>query len=118
MWGDEHLTRLERVQRLEPELAELVLERGFGGIYADPRLTLEERSLQTMSVLAALGRSGQLESHVRAALRLGITKEKISAVFAHLFLYAGLPLVLDALAVLDRVTRSDEASDGENATNG
>lgn len=109
MWGSDHLARLDRLRKFEPELAELVLQEGFGGIYADPRLSLEERSLCTISALAALGRLAQLESHIRAALALGIPPEKVSATFAQLFLYVGLPAVLDGLRVLDEVLHGQRA---------
>jgi 4-carboxymuconolactone decarboxylase len=103
LWGDEHAKRLALVRRLEPELADLVLREGFGGIYADERLTLEQRSLVTLSTLVTQGKPRQLESHIRAALHQGIPAKTISAVFVHLFLYVGMPSVIEALTVLSAV---------------
>lgn len=116
MWGDGHAERLAMVRRMEPGLADLVLREGFGGIYADERLSLQQRSLCTIASLATQGRHRQLESHLEAALRLGISPASLSAAIVHLFLYVGLPTVLEALGILDKVVKANQPHAPEGAS--
>lgn len=113
MWGEGHAQRLSLLRRFEPDLANLVVREGFGGIYADERLSLEQRSLCTITALACQGRHRQLESHIRAALRLGMSVDLLSATFAHLFLYAGLPSVIEALHVLAKALDEEKVVEGQ-----
>jgi 4-carboxymuconolactone decarboxylase len=111
MWGDDHAARLDLLRRSEPALAELVVREVFGGLYADERLSLQQRSLCTISTLVTQGRSTQLASHLEAALNVGLTRDTLSAVMAHLFLYTGLPSVIEGLRVLESV--SDQQTKSE-----
>lgn len=115
MWGDDHAQRVALLRRLEPELADVVMREFFGGIYADDRLTLEQRSLCTITSLATLGHHRQLASHMEAALRLGVPASTLSAVLAHTSLYAGLPPVLEALRVLDDIVSAQESETRSSA---
>ena len=112
LWGDEAAARLEVIRRFEPGLADMVVRETFGEIYADSRLSLEIRSLCTIASLIAAGRPRQLESHLRAAFRIGIPVETISALFAHLVVYIGLPLVIEAFHVLAKAAEENTAKDG------
>ena len=110
LWGPGHAERMALLRRFEPGLADVVLVESFGGTYADERLTLRERNLVTLASLATQGKAHQLRSHLQAALRIGFTPDQLSAVFGHLFLYVGLPSVIEALRTLDGVLTGEEAS--------
>lgn len=45
--------------------------------YARPGLTFHERSLMNIAMLIALGRGSELRIHVRAAVNIGFSEEKI-----------------------------------------
>jgi alkylhydroperoxidase/carboxymuconolactone decarboxylase family protein YurZ len=57
----------------------------------------------TLAALTALSAEGELEMHVRAALRHGLTPEEISEVLLHTAVYAGLPAANTAFAIAQRV---------------
>ena len=54
-------------------------------------ISMRERSLITVSLLAAQGRSEELESHIRGALHQGISKEQVLEVMIHVAHYVGWP---------------------------
>ena len=65
------------------------MEAAWGGIWGRPGLDLKTRSLCTISALAALGSSRQLRTHLRGALRLGISPEELAEIFIQVGGYAG-----------------------------
>ena len=54
-------------------------------------ISLKQRSMITVSLLAAQGRSEELESHIRGALHQGISKEQVLEIMIHVAHYAGWP---------------------------
>ena len=73
------------------------------------------RSAITLSALVALGRFEELEMHVRAALRNGLTEE-IKEVLLQSTNYCGVPAANSAFAVAQRVLSDyDEAPGGDRA---
>ncbi len=64
---------------LGPELADWILEEGYGRVLSRPVLSIRERELIVVAVLAALRLPLQLESHVRGALRVGATAAEVAA---------------------------------------
>jgi 4-carboxymuconolactone decarboxylase len=115
LWGPDHADRVALLRRFEPDLAEIVMVEGFGGIYADDRLSLRERNLCTIASLATQGKAHQLRSHLQAALRIGFTPEQLSAVFAHLFIYAGLPTVIEGLRTLEELLGEHAGTSGDTS---
>jgi len=57
----------------------------------DKIITLRERSLITVAILAAHGRLDELKSHINGALNLGITKDQLIEEMIHVAHYAGWP---------------------------
>ena len=54
-----------------------------------PPLSLRERRLVTIALLAAQGRSDQLKEHVTGACRVGIAKESLLELMIHVAHYGG-----------------------------
>ncbi|NUO09972.1 MAG: carboxymuconolactone decarboxylase family protein [Candidatus Brocadia sp.] len=54
-------------------------------------LSIPERSMITLSLLAAQGRNEELKSHLKGALNSGITSDKILEIMIHVAHYAGWP---------------------------
>ncbi len=84
----------------------------FGDIWSRPGLSLRDRELVTVSVIAALGFERQLRLHLRGAIAAGITRAELIEVFVHLAHYSGYPSGFTALAVAHEVF---EQIDGEGA---
>lgn len=52
-------------------------------------ITLRERSMLTVALLASQGRNEELETHIKGALHLGISKEQLLEIMIHVAHYAG-----------------------------
>jgi 4-carboxymuconolactone decarboxylase len=94
---DEFLT--SRVAELAPDFARMAIEFPLGDIYARDALDFRSRELVAISSLATLGDTGpHLRIHIRAALRMGITKAEIIEILMQTAIYAGFPVALNALS--------------------
>ncbi|MEV6113656.1 carboxymuconolactone decarboxylase family protein [Streptomyces sp. NPDC052109] len=92
------------VAPLDERFGHTIVEYIFGDIVGRPGLDLRTRQLATLAVLTALGGcEAQLETHLRATLRAGATRSEIVALLTHVTAYAGVPRVMNALAVAKRV---------------
>ena len=87
-----------------PELVRLTDDVLFGQVWADPALSPRDRSLVTVAVLAAMGRTEQLRSHLRRALDNGLSKDELVHAITHLAFYAGWPNAMSAMGQLKQVT--------------
>lgn len=90
-------------RRLPAEMARHTMTHLFGDVWQGEDLALEERSLLTCTVLVALGREAEQRLHFRGARNLGIEREKLEAMMTHVAHYAGWPVAVSALRVLDEV---------------
>lgn len=102
--GDEHVDRaLERATDLTAPFQELITRFAWGSVWTRDGLDRRTRSAITLAVLVALGREQELELHVRAARRNGLTPEEIGEVLLHTAVYAGVPAANAAYAIAQRV---------------
>lgn len=84
---------------LKERFEEFVTEICFGDIWQRPPLDPRTRSLITVAILAALGRSPQLRNHVRGAINNGVTVEELRETLIHTALYAGIPAGAEGFTV-------------------
>ena len=63
--------------------------------------------------MVALGHLEELEMHVRAALRNGLTEAEIKEVLLQNAIYCGVPAATSALAVAQRVLADHDAGTPE-----
>jgi 4-carboxymuconolactone decarboxylase len=85
------------------DLQHYVTEHGWGASWARGKLPLKTRSIMSLSMIFALNRPRELEIHLRAALRNGITKDEIKELLLHGAVYCGAPAALDGFHVAKRV---------------
>ncbi|MEU6351426.1 carboxymuconolactone decarboxylase family protein [Streptomyces sp. NPDC047072] len=88
---------------IAPKLVEVTDEVLFGDVWERPGLSPRDRSLVTVSVLAALYRGEQLGYHLRTALENGLSVEELSEAITHLAFYAGWPNAMTAITQLQRI---------------
>ena len=89
---------------ISPDLAEIIIEFGFGDIYQRPGLDLKSRELATVAALAALGGcQPQLNVHINGALNVGCQPKEITETIIQIALYAGFPACLNAMFVAKEV---------------
>ena len=107
--GDEHVDRaVARTTPFTAPFQDLITRYAWGDIWSRPGLTRAERSLVTLTVLAALQHEGELAMHTKAALRNGLTPEQIQEVLLQVSVYAGVPTGNRAFAVAQQAL--DEAA--------
>ncbi len=82
---------------------ELVSEYCWGAVWGRPGLSRRERSMINLAMLTALGRTHEVELHVRGALNNGLTQEQISEVLLQTAIYCGVPAALDSYRVASKV---------------
>ncbi|MEW2621317.1 carboxymuconolactone decarboxylase family protein [Streptomyces sp. NPDC048106] len=88
---------------IAPKLVEITDEVLFADVWERPSLPPRDRSLVTVSVLAALYRSEQLPYHLGVALDNGLSVEELSEAITHLAFYAGWPNAMTAISLLKKI---------------
>jgi 4-carboxymuconolactone decarboxylase len=102
--GDEWVDRAtENASALTEAFQELITRYAWGGVWSRPELDRKTRSAITLAVLTALGREQELELHIRAAVRNGLTDAEIGEVLLHTAVYAGVLAANAALRIAQRV---------------
>ena len=98
MFGPEHgQAKLERQTDFTRPFEELVCKYCFAEVWGrDEELPRSIRSMITIAMLVALGRSHEVQVHVKGAIANGVTKEEIREVLLHSTVYAGIPAGVEA----------------------
>ena len=105
LMGDETKARkyFEKLSSWDAEFSKLTQEFGWAGMYARNILDDKTRELIAVAALIVLGKLPQLKSHMEMALRVGATKEEVLEVILQLVVFAGYPVALNSLSVLEEV---------------
>jgi 4-carboxymuconolactone decarboxylase len=102
--GDEHVDRAQaRTTGFTQPFQDFIQRYAWGEVWNRPGLDRRTRSMITLAALTSLHAESEIEMHVRAALRNGVTPEEISEVLLHTAVYAGLPAANAAFAIAQRV---------------
>lgn len=102
--GDEHVDEAIRsTTELTADFQSFITRYAWGEIWSRPGLDRRTRSCITLTALIALNRSEELEMHLRAARRNGLTVEEIEEVLLQSAVYCGVPAANTAFAVARRV---------------
>lgn len=102
--GDEHVDRsIGRTTEFTADFQDFITRYAWGEIWSRPGLDRKTRSCITLTALVALGSLDELELHVHAAVRNGLTEKEIEEVFLQSAVYCGVPAANSAFAVALRV---------------
>ena len=102
--GDEHVDRAQaRATEFTAPFQDFIQRYAWGEVWNRPGLDRRQRSMITLAALTSLRAENEIELHVRAALRNGVTPEEISEVLLHTAVYAGVPAANAAFAIAQRV---------------
>jgi 4-carboxymuconolactone decarboxylase len=85
------------------DLQHYVTEHGWGASWARGVLPMKTRSIMNLAMISALNRPHELELHLRAALRNGITRREVKEIFIHVATYCGAPAALDSFRIAKKV---------------
>jgi len=98
--GDEHVDRaIEHMTPETEEFQDFITRYAWGEIWARPGLDRRTRSLITIAILAALGRTEELTLHLRASRNTGAAPHEIAEALLHVAIYAGVPAANSAFAI-------------------
>jgi len=102
--GDEHVDRATaRQTEFDAPFQQFITEVAWGSLWARPDLDRRTRSLITIALLAALGRTEELRLHLEASRNTGATPEEIREALLHVAVYAGAPAANTAFALAKEV---------------
>ncbi len=105
------------LQELAPDYTKSTVGYAFGDVYArTDQLGLREREIATIAMLAAIGTAyPQLKVHIRAGLKVGLTKEEIVEVISHVGVYAGFPAACNAFFAMKESLNEQAAGAAKRA---
>ena len=110
--GDEHVDRaVANTTEFTAPFQDLITRYAWGDIWNRPGLTKAERSIVTLTALAALRHWNEFGMHVRAAVRNGLTPEQIQEVLLQVAVYAGVPVGNHAFAIAQATLDDIDAGD-------
>lgn len=94
---------------------EVLNEYCWGQCWTDDSLSLKQRSLLNLGMLAALGRMHEFKVHFRGAIRNGLSKAELRAALVQIAVYCGVPAGVEAFRVARAVRQemAAEAADGK-----
>ena len=87
-------------------IQEFITRNAWGTVWCQDGMTLKQRSIVTLSMLIALGRSHEIKGHVRGAINNGVTADELREILLHAAVYCGAPLALDATRSVQEVLTS------------
>jgi 4-carboxymuconolactone decarboxylase len=85
---------------------EVATTLAWGGVWCRTGLSLRDRSLITVAVLAALNRVDELAMHLPPAIRNGLQLDELEEALIHVGIYAGFPAAATAISVGQRALSS------------
>lgn len=101
--GDVHVDCAEADKTsLDTPFQALITEAAWGHVWSRPQLSLRERSLITIALLAAMGHDEEVAMHVRATANTGASASDIMEALLHVALYAGVPAANRAIKIAKR----------------
>ncbi|MGY9034914.1 MAG: 4-carboxymuconolactone decarboxylase [Rhodobacterales bacterium] len=98
--GDKHVDKaLKQKTNFDEPFQNLITESAWGTVWANEAISLRERSMITLALLAATGNFDEIPMHIRATANTGASKEDIREAFMHVAIYAGVPKANHAFKV-------------------
>lgn len=109
--GDAHVDRAEAAKTpFDAPFQSLITESAWGTVWASDGITLRERSMLTLALLAATGNFEEIAMHIRATARTGASQRDVLEAFQHVAIYAGVPRANHALKIAKQTFAEMEAA--------
>jgi 4-carboxymuconolactone decarboxylase len=93
----------KNMQAIAPGLAGYTDDVLFGDVWLRPELSPRDRSLVTLSVLIATGKTAQMPGHLGRGLTNGIEPTEVAGMVTQLAFYTGWPNAVSALIAIEQV---------------
>ena len=99
--GDQDNSSIEELG----DLGNYIIEFVMGDIYGRPNLSMRDRRIVALSMLAVTKSMQQLKSHLGFALNAGFTPEELEEIMIMATVYGGCPAGWGAVATLHEVLK-------------
>jgi 4-carboxymuconolactone decarboxylase len=98
--GEEYVDRaLKSADDFNRDFQRIVTQYCWGEAWGDDTLSPRERSILNLGMIASLGKMEEFQTHVRGALRNGLTPNEIRAVLTQIAVYCGIPVGVDCFRI-------------------
>jgi 4-carboxymuconolactone decarboxylase len=98
--GDAHVNRAEAATTpFDAPFQDLITDAAWGHVWARDTISLRERSMLTIALLAGLGNDHELALHLRATANTGATEADVMEALLHVAIYAGIPRANHAIKI-------------------
>lgn len=102
--GDEYVDRaMTNADAFNAPFQAMLNEYCWGACWTDEALSLKQRSLLNLGMLAALGRMHEFSIHFRGAIRNGLSEAELQAVLVQISVYCGVPAGVEAFRMARQV---------------
>lgn len=96
--GDTHVDAVEAASTdFDAAFQTLITEAAWGTVWARDTISLRERSMLTIALLAAGGNFAEIPMHIRATQNTGASPQDVLEALLHVAVYAGVPKANHAL---------------------
>ena len=111
--GDAHVDRAEAAKTaFDAPFQALITDAAWGHVWARDTISLRERSMLTIALLAGLGNDHELAMHIRATRNTGASEADVMEALLHVAIYAGVPRANHAIRIAKEVFAEMKAEGG------
>ncbi|QYZ68286.1 4-carboxymuconolactone decarboxylase [Neotabrizicola shimadae] len=111
--GDAHVDRAEAAKTgFDAPFQRLITDAAWGHVWARDTISLRERSMLTIALLAGLGNDHELAMHIRATRNTGASETDVMEALLHVAIYAGVPRANHAIRIAKEVFAEMKAEGG------
>ncbi|QKS70491.1 carboxymuconolactone decarboxylase family protein [Paenalkalicoccus suaedae] len=103
MISEDTLQAISGMKDISPDFWEMIVGFGYGEVYSREGMSLAEREIVTLTTLITQGAFGQLEFHLRAARKVGLTEAQIIEIIIQCAAYVGFPKATQAMQLAGKV---------------
>jgi 4-carboxymuconolactone decarboxylase len=109
--GDAHVDRAEAAKTaFDAPFQTLITEAAWGTVWASDGISLRERSMLTLALLAATKNFEEIPMHIRATANTGASQRDVMEAFQHVAIYAGVPAANHAIKLAKQTFADMERS--------
>ena len=98
--GEAHVNRAEAAKSAaDAPFQALITDAAWGHVWSRDTISLRERSMLTIALLAGLGNDHELALHIRATANTGASEADVMEALLHVAIYAGVPRANHAIKI-------------------
>lgn len=114
--GNAHVDRAEAAKTdFDAPFQALITDAAWGHVWSRDTITLRERSMLTIALLAGLGNDHELAMHIRATANTGASQNDVLEALLHVAIYAGVPRANHAIKIAKQTFAEMAASTTEES---